>query len=96
MFGCLEYDNAFTILKKREFRLSRVELPNHQKLIFSSASEMLVSNDDLRKSITFLMPGVKLVVKTFPSESFSRMEQLKSLDEILKRIPFLRGFGSDK
>ena len=43
---------------------------------------MLASNDDLRKSITFLTPGVKLVVKTFPSESFSRMEQLKSLDEI--------------
>jgi hypothetical protein len=49
---------------------------------------MLASNDDmiyLRKSMTFLMPGVKLVVKTFPSESFSRMEQLKSLDEIWKR-----------
>jgi hypothetical protein len=46
---------------------------------------MLESNDDLRKSITFLTPGVKLVVKTFPSESFSRMEQLKSFDEIWKR-----------
>ena len=63
----------------------RVELPKIQKLILSSASEMLASNDDLRKSITFLTPGVKLVVKTFPSESFSRMEQLKSLDEIWKR-----------
>ena len=59
-----------------------VELPKIQKLIFSSASEMLESNDNLRKSITFLTPGVKLVVKTFPSESFSRMEQLKSLEEI--------------
>ena len=71
--------------KKREFRPPRVELPKIQKLIFSSASEMLTSNDDLRKSITFFTPGVKLVVKTFPSESFSRIEQLKSLDEIWKR-----------
>ncbi len=60
----------------------RVELPKIQKLILSSASEMLASNDDLRKSITFLTPGVKLVVKTFPSESFNLIEQLKSLDEI--------------
>ncbi len=41
----------------------RVELPNNQKLIFSSASEILASNEDLRKSINFLTPGVKLVVK---------------------------------
>ena len=35
--------------------------------------------------MTFLIPGVKLVVKTFPSESFSLMEQLKSLEEIWNR-----------
>jgi len=46
---------------------------------------MLASNEVLRNSMTFLMPGVKLVVKTFPSESFNRMVQLKSLDEIWKR-----------
>jgi hypothetical protein len=43
---------------------------------------MLWSNDALRKSITFLTPGVKLVVKTLPSESFNLIEQLKSLDQI--------------
>ena len=75
---------------KREFRPTRVELPKIQKLIFSSASEMLASNDDLRKSITFLTPGVKLVVKTFPSESFSRIEQLKSFDAVWKRSSSLR------
>jgi hypothetical protein len=53
-----------------------------QNLILPSTSEMLASNDDRRKSMTFLIPGVKLVVKTFPSESFSRMEQLKSLDAV--------------
>jgi len=53
-----------------------------QNLILPSASEMFASNDDLRKSMTFLIPSVKLVVKTFPSESFSRMEQLKSLDAV--------------
>jgi hypothetical protein len=42
---------------------------------------MLASKDDLRKSITFLIPGVKLVVNTIPSESFSRIVQLKSFDE---------------
>jgi hypothetical protein len=57
-------------------------LTEGQNLILPSTSEMLASNDDLRKSMTFLMPGVKLVVKTFPSESFSRMEQLKSLDAV--------------
>lgn len=46
---------------------------------------MLTSNWVLRKSMTFLIPGVKLVVKTFPSESFSRIVQLKSLEEIWKR-----------
>ncbi|MCX6265738.1 MAG: hypothetical protein NTW16_00040 [Bacteroidetes bacterium] len=56
-----------------------------QKVILLSVSAMLASNEDFRKSMTFLIPGVKLVVKTFPSESFSRMEQLKSLDEIWKR-----------
>ena len=77
--------------KKREFRPSREELPKIQKLIFSSASEMLASNDDLRKSITFLTPEVKLVVKTFPSESFNRIEQLKSLDENLETLQFRAG-----
>ena len=56
-----------------------------------STSLMLASNDDLRKSITFLMPGVKLVVKTFPSESFNLMEQLKSLDENLEAFQFASG-----
>ena len=58
------------------------DLTEGQNLILPSTSDMLASNDDLRKSMTFLMPGVKLVVKTFPSESFSRMEQLKSLDAV--------------
>jgi len=40
---------------------------------------MLASNEDLKKSMPFLMPGLKLVLKTLLSESFSRIEQLKSL-----------------
>ena len=52
---------------------------------------MLASEDDLIKSMTFLMSGVKLVMKTFPAESFSFMEQLKSLDSARKGF-FLQGF----
>jgi hypothetical protein len=40
------------------------------------------------------MPGVKLVVKTLPSESFSRMEQLKSLDAVWNLSSSLRVWTS--
>jgi len=42
------------------------DLTEGQNLILPSTSAMLASNDALRKSMTFLMTGVKLVVKTFP------------------------------
>jgi len=79
---------AFTT-KKKVFSLSterpnRLMKPKVQKVILFSTSVILASNDVLSKSMTFLIPGVKLVVKTFPSESFSLMEQLKSLEEIWK------------
>jgi hypothetical protein len=51
---------------------------------------MLASKDDLRKSMTFLIPGVKLVMKTFPSESFSRIVQLKSFEEGWKTLRVTR------
>jgi len=58
------------------------DLTEGQNLILPLTSAMLASNDDLRKSITFLTPGVNLVGKICPSEPFIRMEHLKSLDEI--------------
>jgi hypothetical protein len=80
--------------KKRRSRTSGIakflNISSIQNVILLSVSAMLASNEDLRKSMTFLIPGVKLVVKTLPSESFRLMVQLKSLEEIWKRSSSLR------
>jgi hypothetical protein len=65
-----------------------------QKVILFSASVMLASNEVFRNSMTFLMPGVKLVVKTFSIESFRPIEQLRSLEKIWKHFSSELGFTS--